>query len=164
MPVPGRLRGARAGVPPGVQNESLDAAHRRPDGASDELVEAAGAFSEALERLERARGHLYSFHQLVGRADLMLDGVVEGLRGTGHADLARRVQEELIGRNVLPGRWTFQVVEEFEDGYYATFRDLERVVREQTMDGRRHVLEAEMKHRRRTAGRPGHEATPEDIG
>ena len=155
-----RFAGLHAGVRGGVQNEPLDAAHARPDDASDDLVAANGTFSEALERIERARGALYEFHQLMGGADAMLDDVVDGLRATGHDDLAQRVQNELIGRNVVHGRWTFQVVEEFDDGYYAAFRDLERVVREQTMAGRRHVFEAEMKQRRRTAGHPGHEATP----
>jgi len=30
--------------------------------------------------------------------------------------VAERLATELVGRNVLPGRWTFQVVEEFDDG------------------------------------------------
>jgi hypothetical protein len=144
-----------------VSPDSVDAAHSRPSGASDRLVEAIGTFSEALEYLERARGQLYAFHQLVGRADLLLDDVVTGLRETGHDELARRVEEELIGHNVLAGRWTFQVVEEFDAGYYATFRRLEELVRNETLDGRRHVFEAETKQRRRTHGRPGHEATPD---
>ena len=76
-------------------------------------------------------------------------------------ELADRVRDEIIGRNVIDGRWTFQLVEEFDDGYYTAFRTLERTVRESTMDGRRHVFEAEMKQRRRTRGRPGHGATPE---
>lgn len=141
--------------------EPLDAAHARPDDASDALVAAVGKLSEALERVERARGALYEFHQLVGGADAMLDEAVAGLRGSGRPELAARIDAELIGLNVLPGRWTFQVVEEFDAGYYATFRALERVVREQTMAGRRHVFEAELKQRRRTRGRAGHEATPE---
>ena len=144
------------------ETQSLDEAHARPDGMSDELVAVAGKISEALERLERARGALYDFHQLVGGADRMLDDVVAGLEATGHRELAWRVAEELIGQNVLAGRWTFQVVEEFDDGYYASFRELERAVREATMGGRRHVYEAELKERRRTRGRPGHEATPEE--
>ncbi|MCW2691457.1 MAG: hypothetical protein JWM67_61, partial [Mycobacterium sp.] len=41
--------------------------HARPDGVSDGTVEAVGKLSEALEYLVRARGHLYSLHQLVGR-------------------------------------------------------------------------------------------------
>jgi hypothetical protein len=155
-------RGLRKRVSPDVP-ESVDAAHSRPAGASDQLVEANGTFSEALEYLERARGQLYAFHQLVGRADLLLDDVVAGLRETGHDELACRVEEELVGRNVLAGRWTFQLVEEFDAGYYATFRRLEELVRDETLDGRRHVFEAETKQRRRTSGRAGHEATPDDV-
>lgn len=141
--------------------EPLDAAHARPDGVPDAVVEAVGRLSEAWERVERARGALYEFHQLIGGADALLDAVAAGLAETGHDELADRIREELIGLNVLPGRWTFQVVEEFDAGYYATFRELERAVRERTMDGRRHVFEAELKQRRRSPGRPGHEATPE---
>jgi hypothetical protein len=145
-----------------VSSESVDSDHARPDGAPDELVEATGKLSEALEFVERARGHLYSFHQLMGHADLLLDDVVDGLRGTGHGKLADRVADEVLGRNVLPGRWTFQVVEDFDNGYYAAFRAVEQDVRDETMAGRKHVLEAELKQRRRSAGRPGHEATPAD--
>jgi hypothetical protein len=146
-----------------VSSDALDAEHSRPDGASDELVQAAGGLSEALEYVERARGHLYSFHQLIGHADNLLDDVVDGLCAAGHGALAERIREELIGLNVLAGRWTFQVVEEFDDGYYRTFRDLDRAVRDETMAGHRHVYEAELKQRRRTRGRRGHEASPDDC-
>ena len=141
---------------------SVDAAHSRPEGVGDELVAATGRFSEALEYIERVRGHLYAFHQLIGHADLLLDDVVDGLREAGRDDLAQQVQDELLGANVLAGRWTFQIVEEFDDGYYAMFKALEKRVRDETMQGRRHVLEAELKQRRRTHGRPGHEATPSE--
>jgi hypothetical protein len=148
-----------------VQNDSrsVDAEHRRPSGASDELVAAVGRLSEALEYVERVRGLLYSVHQLVGHADLLLDEVVEGLRAAGQDHLAKQVQDELVGANVLAGRWTFQIVEEFDDGYYTAFRSVEKRIRDETMQGRRHVLEAEMKERRRTRGRRGHEATPDEA-
>jgi len=96
-------------------------------------------------------------------ADLALGDAVALLREAGHPELADRIETDLVGRNVLTGRWTFQVVEEFDDGYYAAFRDHERVAREALMDGKRHVYEAEMKQDRRTHGRPGHEATPQDV-
>ncbi|WP_433613121.1 hypothetical protein ACQP2P_03275 [Dactylosporangium sp. CA-139114] len=137
-----------------------DAAHTRPDGVSDRTVEALGKLSEALETVERARGRLYDLHQLIGHADLMLDDAVDLLRTAGHGDLADRVRQELVGRNVIAGRWTFQLVEDFDDGYYALFKELDRQAREQLAGGRRHLFEAEMKERRRTHGRPGHEATP----
>ena len=137
--------------------------HRRPDGLDDATVEALGDISEALEAVERARGHLYSFHQLSGTADLTLQKGVEGLRKAGHVELAEEIEADLVGRNVLPGRWTFQIVEAYDDGYWSVFRTYERKAREMLAGGRRHLYEAEMKERERTRGRPGHEARPTDA-
>ncbi len=137
--------------------------HTRPEGATDAEVEAAGKMSEALETLERARGHLYSFHQLIGETDLALDAVLEGLRDAGRPELATSIETDLLGRNVLHGRWTFQVIEDFDEGYWGPFRGHEKAVRDALVDGRRHVFEAEMKERRRTHGRAGHEARPEEA-
>ena len=36
-----------------------------------------------------------------------------------------------MGQNVLTGRWTFQIVEEYDERYYATFRSMERAAREE---------------------------------
>ena len=141
--------------------ETPDSEHTRPDGATDAAVEAAGNMSEALEKVERARGHLYAFHQLIGEADLGLDEVLEGLRESGEDGLADRLESDLLGRNVIPGRWTFQIVEEFDDTYWEVFRSHERAVRDALVAGRRHVYESEMKERRRTHGRSGHEARPD---
>jgi hypothetical protein len=134
--------------------------HRRPPGLSDDTVAALGKFGEALETIERVRGHLYSLHQLTGKADFLLDDAVELLRKAGHDEIADRITTDLIGRNVLAGRWTFQVVEEYDDGYYAVFRQLERHARDTLAGGRRHLYEAELKEQRRSPGRPGHEARP----
>ena len=141
-------------------SERPDPEHLRPEGASDEAVAAAGKMSEALESLERARGHLYSFHQLIGKADLELDEVLELLQACGEEQLAERIRTELLGRNVVPARWTFQLVEEFDATYWEVFREHERAVREALVGGRRHVYESEMKERRRTHGRAGHESRP----
>jgi hypothetical protein len=140
-----------------------DAAHLRPDGVDDATVEALGKLSEALEAVEVARGHLYTFHRLSGTADLTLGDAVGQLRDAGHRELADRIERELVGRNIIAGRWSFQVVEDYDDGYYATFRDLERAARDELVGGRRHLYEAEMKEDRRTDGLPGHEATPADT-
>lgn len=139
--------------------------HRRPHGVDDATVTAAGTVTKALETIERARGHLYEFHQLTGSADATLAAAVEQLRQAGHAELAADIERDLVGRNVLPGRWTFQVVEDYDDGYYSAFRAYERQVRDELLAGRRHVYEAEMKEAERSTDErghplPGHAATP----
>ncbi len=133
---------------------------RRPDGVDDATVEATGKVSEALEWVERARGHLYSFHQLMGHADLMLGDACDKLRSAGHERVAEQLESEMLGRNVICDRWTFQIVEDFDDNYWSVLRDNERAVRAALTDGVRHIFEAEMKEDRRTNGRPGHEAGP----
>ncbi|MEV7969292.1 hypothetical protein AB0O34_25385 [Sphaerisporangium sp. NPDC088356] len=126
-----------------------DPDHRRPAGMDDTTVEALGKLSEALETAERARGHLYAFHQLTGGAHLMLEEAVSLLREAGHGDHADAVGADLLGRDVLAGRWTFQIVEEYDDGYRRCFVDLEERIRNQLAQGRRHIYEAEMKKRLR---------------
>lgn len=140
-----------------------DAAHARPTHVDDATVEALGKLSEALEVVEHARGLLYGFHRLTGTADLALGEAVEKLRAAGHDELAETIDRDLVGRNVIEGRWTFQIVEDYDDSYYATFKDLERAAREQLADGKRHLFEAEMKEDRRTHGRRHHEALPADA-
>ncbi|MDX6373327.1 MAG: hypothetical protein QOD98_2315 [Nocardioidaceae bacterium] len=138
--------------------------HTRPEGVTDATVEALGKLSEALEAVEVCRGHLYAFHRRSGTADLTLGEAVGLLRKAGHEELADRIDTELVGRNVIQGRWTFQIVEEYDDTYYSLFKELDREAREQLVDGRRHLYEAEMKERERTPGDPHHTAVPDDSG
>ena len=138
--------------------------HTRPEGVTDATVEALGKLSEALEAVEVCRGHLYAFHRRSGTADLTLGDAVDLLRKAGHEELAERIDTELVGRNVLHGRWTFQIVEEYDDTYWTPFRDLEREARDQLAEGKRHLYEAEMKERERSAGDRNHTAVPDDSG
>jgi len=151
-----------AGPGEGDRTPSVDEAHRRPEGATDAEVEAAGTVGEAMEYIERARGHLYDLHQLIGRADILFQEAADQLAQAGRPELAERIREEMVGVNVLHGRWTFQIVEEFDDGFWSTARTLDRAVRDALTGGRRPVHEAEMKEANRTGGRRGHEATPQD--
>ena len=134
--------------------------HIPPAGVDKCTVEAVGLVTEALEATERARGHLYSFHQLTGSADLKLGDAVDKLREAGHHEIADEIEREIIGRNILPDRWTFQVVEEYDDTYWTPFREMERSVRDRLVQGRRHLFEANMKEERRTHGHPHHTAHP----
>lgn len=87
----------------------------------DETTEALGKLRKALETTERARGHLYSFHQLTGTADFELDDAIAALRGAGHGEHAKRVQ---------------------------VFRDVERAARDDLAGGQRHGLEKQRDRQR----------------
>ncbi|HSE07050.1 MAG TPA: hypothetical protein VLB29_00175 [Nocardioidaceae bacterium] len=134
--------------------------HTPPEGVDKLTVEAVGLVTEALEATERARGHLYSFHQLTGSADFKLGDAVDMLREAGHTEIADEIEREMVGRNVGPGRWTFQIVEEYDDLYWSPFREMERSVRDRLVEGRRHLHEANLKEERRTHGHPNHTAHP----
>jgi hypothetical protein len=99
-------------------------------------------------------------HQLIGRADFLLEESANLLERAGCADDASAMRADVVGRNVLDGRWTFQIVEEFDKMYYRVVEAMLDRLTEQHMAGMPHIYESEMKERRRTAGRLGHEARP----
>jgi hypothetical protein len=118
--------------------------HPRPDGTDDATVAALGKVSEALEVVEHARGHLYAFHRLSGTADLTLQEGVRQLRAAGHGELADLVDDVMVGRDVIDGRWTFQLVEAYDASYWAAFREVEAHLRQVT-GLEQHTFEAELK-------------------
>ena len=145
----------------GIPSEDLpDASHTTPDRVSDSTVAALNKLSEALETCERARGHLYTFHQLTGTSDCQLGDAVVALREAGHDSIANQLDRDLVGRNVLQDRWTFQIIEDYDDNYWSLFRSLEQAARDELIQGRRHVYEARLKQTERTVGHPGHTAHP----
>ncbi|MEU9144985.1 hypothetical protein [Streptomyces sp. NPDC048349] len=141
-------------------NHEMDRAHQVPDGVDEKTLRALGLLSKALETTERARGHLYGFHQLTGTADFELGDAVRLLREAGHEEQAARVERELVGRNVIPGHWTFQIVEAYNSTYYQPFAAMEGEIVDELADGRDHLYEARLKTIRRTQGHPDHTATP----
>ena len=111
-------------------------------------VDAVGKATEALEYVERARGHLYAFHQLIGRADFLFEETRSG-SATRTPRRGRALWCNLVGRDVLEGRWTFEIVERFDDDYYDTARS-RSPPRERAGRGRRHAHEEDLRRRRRT--------------
>jgi hypothetical protein len=136
--------------------DELPAELKRPDGVSDETVEAVGALTLALETAIRARGALYEFHQLTGKGDNEVERAVKMLREAGHDDVADEVEDKIFGRNVNDRRWTFQIVEDYDSTYYEPIVAIERAARERLIDGRRHQREAEMKRDELTPGSDAH--------
>jgi hypothetical protein len=120
-------------------------ARQHPPGASTELVDAIGKLSEALESAEHARGLLYGFHQLCGKVDSEVQEAVARLRRAGMAALADEIDECLVGRDIVDGMWSFQLVEAYDRQYWQVIRDVEREARTRAGFVDEHVYEAEMK-------------------
>src|SRR4029453_4671736 len=144
---------------PAPQDGPVTNDRTRPD-LDDATVEGLGKLSEALETVDQARGLLYGFHQLTGKADRLLQDAVAMLRDAGHTALADDLDRDLGGRNRIAAPWHVQIVEDFDANYWTTFRDFDARARDELADGDRHVYEARMKQSERTKGRPHHEAGP----
>ena len=78
----------------------------------------------------------------------------------GATELAADLDRDLVGRNVIADRWTFQIVEDFDANYRSAYRAFDARARAELADDDRHVYEARMKQRERTPGNPHHEAGP----
>lgn len=122
-------------------------AHVRPPNTSDADIDALGKLSAALETVEQARGFLYGFHRLCGTADLGLGDAVTALREAGHSELADDIERTLVGRDIVSGRWSFQLIEDYDRNYWDVFRSAELHARATLGVDDPHVYEAEMKHR-----------------
>lgn len=110
--------------------------------------------SKALEYTVRARGHLVTFHQMTGGADRMLGQAAAMLRAAGHGEQAELIERELVGRDVLPGMWTYQVVEAYDDTYYRVLERIEEQLLGELAAGRRHLWESEMQRASRSRHHP----------
>src|SRR3954468_6530473 len=90
---PGRAQARRA-AEGGPMSSPLpdDDPWARPEGVDDATVHATGTLGEGIERLERARGHLYAFHQLMGRADYLFGDAADELEEAGHSQLAELIR------------------------------------------------------------------------
>ncbi len=110
--------------------------------------------SKALETTERARGRALRVPPADRHCRLPGRDAVRLLREAGHGTEADLLEREVLGRNVIPGHWTFQIIEEYNRTYYQRFADLEHRLLHDLAQGRDHIQEAELKQRRhrRTEG------------
>ena len=107
-------------------------------------IEAVGRLTDALDTVEVARGHLYAFHRMTGSAGREMAEAADLLEKAGHQAEAQRLRERFVGRDVIDGRWTFELVEEYDGFFYGPFRLFEAEVRD-LVGGHRHLHEAGLK-------------------
>ncbi|WP_290819238.1 hypothetical protein [Halovivax sp.] len=123
------------------------------DAAPDETLtetelEALHEVELGLEWLQRAQGELIEFHHATGHGMDHLDLAESRLRESGHEALADALRQEVLPHGVVDGdRWSYDVLEDFQDTILTEIEGFERRTREELAGGRRHVLERRQERR-----------------
>ncbi|AGB37915.1 hypothetical protein [Natronococcus occultus] len=121
----------------------------QPDAAlTDRELEALHEVELGLEWLQRAQGCLLEFHHATGHGmDHLADAEIL-LRASGHEALADAIRTELLPHGVVDGdRWSYDVLEDFQETLLTETDVLESRVRRELADGRRHVPERRQERR-----------------
>ncbi|WP_336000970.1 hypothetical protein [Halorientalis halophila] len=95
-----------------------------------------------LEWLHRAHGHLVQFHHNTGHAVDHLAEAEPLLRECGYDDLADALRDTYLPRGVIDeDRWSYDVLESFQEGFLDGIEGFEAEAREAVAGGQRHVAE-----------------------
>ncbi len=109
---------------------------------SEAELEALHEVELGLEWAQRAQGCLLEFHHATGHGMDHLRRAEAQLRDAGHDDLADAIRDDLLPHGVVDDdRWSYDVLENFQESLLAETRALERQVRRELADGERHVRE-----------------------
>jgi hypothetical protein len=125
----------------GDRTTARDGEDRRAD-LDEAERQALHSVELGVEWLHRAHGDLVEFHHEVGHA---MDHFAEAearLRDCGHTALADALRDECLPRGVIDGdRWSYDVVESYQEGFLADLTAFEERARGVVADGDRHVAE-----------------------
>lgn len=95
-----------------------------------------------IEWLLRAQGRLLAFHHAIGHGMDHLDVAESRLRADGYETLADHLRDDILPRGVTgDDRWSYNVVEEFQQAFLRPVTEFEETSREVVTDGKRHVEE-----------------------
>jgi len=109
---------------------------------SEAECEALHSVELGVEWLHRAHGDLVEFHHKTGHAMDHLADAEAQLRACGHTDLADALRDECLPRGVIDeDRWSYDVLESYQEGFLAALTAFEERARGAVADGQRHVAE-----------------------
>ena len=118
--------------------------------------EALHELELGLEWLHRANGHLVAFHHNIGHAADHLAEAERLFREAGRDGPANVLRDDLLPMGVIDEqRWSYDVLEGFQDGIFADSMEFEASVRERLAGGRRHVTERRQERRWKNRSRRG---------
>lgn len=126
---------------------SIDNGEHEPSLDEDERT-ALHEVELGIEHLQRAHGHLVSFHHAVGRGMDHLATAESKLRDAGYDGLADAIRDEYLPRGVIEsqhpddhGRWSYDVLETYEEAFLDDIVAFGRKATERISDGLRHPQE-----------------------
>ena len=101
-----------------------------------------------VEHLQRAHGHLVSFHHAIGRGMDHLANAESELREAGYDELADAVRDEHLPRGVIESqhpedrsRWSYDVLETYEESLLEDIVAFGQKATDRIADGLRHAQE-----------------------
>jgi hypothetical protein len=95
-----------------------------------------------IEWLHRAHGALVEFHHNTGHAMDYFARAEELFREAENEALADALRDEHLPRGVVDGdRWSYDLLEDFDEGFLCEMVDFEESARQSVSDGQRHVAE-----------------------
>jgi hypothetical protein len=101
-----------------------------------------------IEHLQRAHGHLVSFHHAVGRGMDHLAAAETKLQDAGYDALADAIRDEFLPRGVLESqhaegrdRWSYDVLETYEETFLDDIVAFGEAATDRIADGLRHPAE-----------------------
>jgi len=124
---------------------------------TEEEREALHSVELGLEWLRRAHGDLVGVHHKTGHAMDHFARAEGQLREAGYGELADALRCEHLPRGAVDDRWTYDLLETFEEGLLADIVGFEERAREAVADGRRHVAERHQELEWRERAREGRE-------
>lgn len=124
-----------------------------PHHSDDPTIEALHRVELGLEWFHRAHGHLVAFHHNTGHAMDHFAAAEELLREQGERELANDLRDEFLPCGVLGDRWSYDVLETFQDGLLEDADAFERRARHELADGDRHVAERQQEREWRSRAR-----------
>ncbi len=96
-----------------------------------------------IEYVHRAHGSLLTFHHELGHGMDRLSDAEKRLRDAGHTEWADALRDEHLPAGAISDQWTYELVEEFAEGFLTEVAAFEETVRKDLADGLDHVTERE---------------------
>lgn len=131
-----------------LSSHTMSDEHKKSTDLSESEISALHEVELGIEHLHRAHGHLIAFHHSTGRAMNHLAAGEEHFRETDYETLADEIRDEYLPRGVIEGResddrgrWSYDVLETYEEVFLNDIVDFWRMVSETVADGQRHVHE-----------------------